>query len=603
MAEFVQLRLEEMRPELEQYAKFELFGMDEIREITIKRKDLEYKVQKRNKSKEDYLKYIQYEVDLLKLLRLKLQSFQASENTAKIKRELCKFIINRIMHLLYCSVTRFPEDIKLWLTYIKFCKSERRFSEVSRNLEKMLKFHGNKEQMWQIAAHWEYLECDNIESARAFLLTGMRHHPHSEFIYSEAVWLELKYASDLRSAAIQEALQNKKEPDLNADMIMQGALAQVMYETAIEKVNSCEFLCSLLKIVLDFDFVPMMHNAIKTKMTETFSGDLSTWICLARLELEGFLFEGQMNPKLFYKRKKCPDMKPTKRQILFAYDILNKAVQEINTEESWSQFIEILLDLLEKAEADDKINGYPNLLHRLLKETLDDAHIRAKLPSAYYSYYIEYLGDDEDKIEEVLQVATDRHPKDLDLWMARLKLSFVQNSKDKSKKIFECGIKELNESDEELELWLLMTEHFADDESLLEKLFRKSSSGKSKSVSKIKIMHLNFIFERKGLLACRSLYSTLSIVPPFSIDLHKKMVEIELQQEKVDVKSARKCYELACDQFGGNDSDIWMDFINFELKFGSKTLIAGLYMRASKTLAKSESEIFIQKYHALQNSM
>lgn len=35
MAEFVQLRLEEMRPELEQYVKFKLFKADEIRCVKI----------------------------------------------------------------------------------------------------------------------------------------------------------------------------------------------------------------------------------------------------------------------------------------------------------------------------------------------------------------------------------------------------------------------------------------------------------------------------------------------------------------------------------------------------------------------------------------
>jgi hypothetical protein len=52
-------------------------------------------------------------------------------------------------------------------------------------LERMLKYHGNKEEMWKVAAFWEFLQCGNVETARGFLLTGMRHHPESEYIYSE----------------------------------------------------------------------------------------------------------------------------------------------------------------------------------------------------------------------------------------------------------------------------------------------------------------------------------------------------------------------------------------------------------------------------------
>lgn len=56
----------------------------------------------------------------------------------------------------------------------------------------MLKYHGNKEEMWKVAAYWEFLHCRNVETARGFLLTGMRHHPESQYIYSE-VYLFLFY--------------------------------------------------------------------------------------------------------------------------------------------------------------------------------------------------------------------------------------------------------------------------------------------------------------------------------------------------------------------------------------------------------------------------
>lgn len=42
-----------------------------FRTIVKKRKEFEYKIQRRTKCKEDYLRYIQYEMDLLKLLRLR----------------------------------------------------------------------------------------------------------------------------------------------------------------------------------------------------------------------------------------------------------------------------------------------------------------------------------------------------------------------------------------------------------------------------------------------------------------------------------------------------------------------------------------------------
>jgi U3 small nucleolar RNA-associated protein 6 len=53
-----------------------------FRTIVKKRKEFEYKIQRRTKCKEDYLRYIQYEIDLLKLTRLRrevsLNSFSSA---------------------------------------------------------------------------------------------------------------------------------------------------------------------------------------------------------------------------------------------------------------------------------------------------------------------------------------------------------------------------------------------------------------------------------------------------------------------------------------------------------------------------------------------
>lgn len=104
------------------------------------------------------------------------------------------------------------------------------------------------------------------------------------------------------------------------------------------------------------------------------------------------------------------------------------------------------------------------------------------------------------------------------------------------------------------------------------------------------------------------------------------MIEVEIQQSRIDAEQTRKCYEFACDQFGlknpGNFltaylgdflqcyyfcaiivSDIWMDYVKFELDHGTKTLVTGIYARASKTMESAHSEKFMQMYGDLQTSV
>lgn len=69
MAEFVEQNLEEMIPELEQMQRVGLFTPAETSVILRKRKAFEYKLKRQTKSKEDFLEYIQYEINVLALVR------------------------------------------------------------------------------------------------------------------------------------------------------------------------------------------------------------------------------------------------------------------------------------------------------------------------------------------------------------------------------------------------------------------------------------------------------------------------------------------------------------------------------------------------------
>lgn len=51
--------------------------------------------------------------------------------------------------------------------------------------------------------------------------------------------------------------------NISADVIMNGALAQVMFDTAMEKLNSCRFLCTVLKIALNFEYPTDLQKSIK----------------------------------------------------------------------------------------------------------------------------------------------------------------------------------------------------------------------------------------------------------------------------------------------------------------------------------------------------
>lgn len=54
--------------------------------------------------------------------------------------------------------------------------------------------YGDKPKMWQMAAKWEHLEQNNLETARNFLLKGIHRHPEADILYIDLFNIELLFS-------------------------------------------------------------------------------------------------------------------------------------------------------------------------------------------------------------------------------------------------------------------------------------------------------------------------------------------------------------------------------------------------------------------------
>jgi hypothetical protein len=57
-----------------------------------------------------------------------------------------------------------------------------------------------------------------------------------------------------------------------------------------------------------------------------------------------------------------------------------------------------------------------------------------------------------------------------------------------------------------------------------------------------------------GIVEARKTYELLSIRPPLCLELHTKMAALESAQPDISLKCIRRCYEMACDQFGRSNT-------------------------------------------------
>ena len=134
MAEYVEQRMEEMLGEVEQMERVNLLEPKEVKELIKKRKHFEYKIQKKTKEKEDYLAYIQYETNLLRLLALRRENTGYQHKKAEIEGGI-KVRINKLFKILE---HRFQSDVTVWLSHLHFLKEAQWEASVSRIYLRML---------------------------------------------------------------------------------------------------------------------------------------------------------------------------------------------------------------------------------------------------------------------------------------------------------------------------------------------------------------------------------------------------------------------------------------------------------------------------------
>ncbi|PNF31407.1 U3 small nucleolar RNA-associated protein 6-like protein [Cryptotermes secundus] len=635
MAEFVEYRAEGMIPELEQMGQIGLFEKHEIRTIIKKRKEFEYKIQRRTKCKEDHLRYIQYEMDLLKLLRLRREKKGVTHKKADIE-----FVItNRVNRLFKQAIQRFKDDVKLWISYIKFCKQMRFRSSVSRTLVQMLQVHSDKPKLWRLAANWEFEESHSVENARQFLLRGLRFHPGSKCLFAEAFRLELQYAAMKRKQQREKKeVEGRKNPvgersytsvpssteeeqthcqhdgtEEVSDQVLEGRLAEVIYESAIKKIHDVHFLIDLLAIAKEYDFTSKLQFKMVTYMIQTFSNDEFTWDTMARRELEGLTYIDPQFPEESNlltapsgtseidedgNNSKNSCLKQRIRQCCGVYVAVLK---QLPTEKMWSLYLDMLLEL------NQDLTYLPRFKKNLLRVAFQDAHSAGCMQEKYYLLWVDMLKSQKKfkKLEDVLRKATERIRSSVQLWQARLSYHLSRDEDRLGQAVFQDATVHLGcDSKAALPLWELMLQYYqTKDMHKVEQIFQDGVvQGPAISLN-LKPMYIEWLVLAKGIVAARKVYESLSIQPPLCLELHTRMAALESTQPDMNPKHVRKCCEMACNQFGKSNTDVWMEYIKFEQERGNAKRVSEIYMRAVKSLDPVYSDSFVTEFSLLKTGM
>ncbi|ORX70362.1 hypothetical protein DL89DRAFT_223395, partial [Linderina pennispora] len=232
MAETVQYHLEQMVPELEDLERKKIFTKVELKGIVKKRTNFEYALKKRGVGRVDFLRYIEYEINVDALRRKRKKRLGVKGRTTISDYS----IEQRINGLFERALFRHSADVVLWLQYIEFVKSRvdpnkeqtGNMRLLSKLFARAIQAHPYEVRLWIMAAAYEFEVNVNGSAARALLQRGLRVNPKDKRLWIEYFRLELMLVEKIKArrrmlgidSEKKAETQGKKEEDGDDNMIV-----------------------------------------------------------------------------------------------------------------------------------------------------------------------------------------------------------------------------------------------------------------------------------------------------------------------------------------------------------------------------------------------
>ncbi|KAM3864743.1 U3 small nucleolar RNA-associated protein 6 homolog [Diretmus argenteus] len=591
MAEVVQRRIEERIPELEQLERVGLFTKKEVKSIIKRATALEYKLHRLIINKDDFIAYIQYEINVLELIKKRRAHIHY-----QFKREEIEYpIIHRINSVFRRATNKWKDDIQLWLSHVAFCKKWATKGQLSKVFSAMLAIHPDKPALWIMAAKSELEDRNSSESARHLFLRALRFHPDNKKVYQEYFRMELLHAEKLRK---QKKELEKAEMDLGeyefSPEILDGKLAEVVYRDATEKIKGAEFVLSLLNIAAIFDFTKEFQDSILQDLQTKHTEDSATWDFMAKRELEA----PAVGEELQTAKGRASDISRREERCCQVYE---EGLKSLNTEPMWSCYVAFCL---ERVKRKTSVHELKEKRQERLLAVLQRAHDSSLLKEDYYKIWLQILlsSGDAEGAATVAMAATQRYSQSVAVWSLSLQ-TLMQLGRGDLGRLFQEALALISPK-ESLPLWLLQVQWSATNQSPeeTEAMFKRGLLSAVAAVAmEMKERYLDWSYTSGGYKKARKTFISLHESRPFSKSFFTRMIQIEKEQETPKMSNLRDYYERALQEFGCSDDDLWLEYINVELgPRGQPENCGKIHWRAMKFLEGTSVERFISKYTLLQ---
>ncbi|CAG9833183.1 unnamed protein product [Diabrotica balteata] len=528
MGEIVERRMESMSEEILEMRRLKLFSILETKEIIKKRKAFECKLNGVEKNLQHFKDYIDYELSLLKDIKLRRKKLKISEKKNKIEIRILKNIKSRYE----IALQRFTNEMNLHLEYFKFCREYNFHQAAYLCVQNMIKAYAHVPDIWQVAAAW-YASSDTKQSL-ALIHKGITIHPSSQTLQLEAIQLELlqrqknQWPSDTQGDTLDEAYYKKIE----------------QYIDAIEK-NIHDFACltGILNILDPHSFTKNIQHRIIELLMSKYSNEPDVWHFLAERELNG-------------KHYPLPDelRTSTKFKLQRSIDKYELGLKKVSTEKKvvlWKYYLDFLIEVNEQKDISN------HMIKTTLKEKFEKAKRDSVLNERYYLNWAKLYTVESDMLK-IIEDGLIAFPNSVELWKMKLRCMIMRDDTKALNVEFKKAHMTLKEK--ATPLWIILIKYhvLSSSEKVVETVYRDAVQQHGSIANEFKADFLEWTAMNKGIEDARKVYQDLALLSPFCKDLHIKMAKLEEIELVCSIKHLERPLSLLCEQFGKDDPDSWI---------------------------------------------
>ncbi|KAJ2485325.1 U3 snoRNP protein [Coemansia sp. RSA 2050] len=633
MAEIVQYHLEQMVGELEDLERCKLFTRPELKSIVKKRTKFEYGLRRRRVARADFLRYIEYEINVDALRRKRKHRTMRQGQAAK--RTLSDFSIGRrIVSIFERALARHSSDVALWLQYIEFVKTsdhsedgEASSRALSRIYASAITKHPYEARLWIMAAEHELDASSNGGAARLLLQRALRVNPRDGALWVEYFRLELLLAEKIRArrrvlgidhagegedggeentglialpaldeekefdqrvedqamakyAAVQAAELSAKQRAALAtpgNAYLQGAVAIIVFEQAVRAIpDDWRFRQQFVSVLKRF---PDTHG-VRQRVLDSIAADFAhcaqarSFLCVAHLSLSS---------------SSSPELVDALREAVANY---GQALGALDTPDMWAEYVGFLAKWRDVSREEESLSAYfAALLKRAAKQVAAD-NGGARLSEAVALELAE---------GELLAEATRRFPASEALWCKRLQAAIGAGAGDGGvARLFEVhALPAARHARGVWDLWLSWTEREMTADDVRAKYvaaFAMTSQLTSEHAGLKAHVQVRFVDWAWSLgvdafrAACHTVQRHAFPTPGFFCRC------LELEPE---AKHKATLHELAC-RVDESDKGPWLSYLQFLVGERRLEAAAAVFWRASKALpSDGDREAFDAMYQEL----